>query len=171
MSGDPETAFDERRKDHVSHFILRLAYCKSEDLRRWFLTQECDLFRYRFDLEDSESVSDFLKVRRSVEPSFQHMHYHFHRLEVLFTASLPLGHNLCDVGDAVYPFLPPASAFGRVTTSLCVKENYSGDDVCAGVDWRSHTVLYNSANSRMLLDSCVCCGRSTGSAMPPSATR
>mmetsp|Transcript_3262 Transcript_3262/g.7999 ORF Transcript_3262/g.7999 Transcript_3262/m.7999 type:complete len:523 (+) Transcript_3262:26-1594(+) len=58
---DAETAYDERRKDHVSHFILRLAYCKSEDLRRWFLTHECELFRYRFDQEDGQSVSEFLE--------------------------------------------------------------------------------------------------------------
>ena len=27
------------RKDTISHFILRLAYCRSEDLRRWYLAQ------------------------------------------------------------------------------------------------------------------------------------
>jgi DNA primase large subunit len=57
-----ETAFDERRKDHVSHFILRLAYCRSEDLRRWFLTHECELFRHRFDAEDGDSVTEFLRL-------------------------------------------------------------------------------------------------------------
>lgn len=35
-------------KDFFSHFILRLAYCRSEDLRRWFLTNELELFKWRF---------------------------------------------------------------------------------------------------------------------------
>lgn len=35
-------------KDRYSHFILRLAYCRSDDLRRWFLQNELELFRWRF---------------------------------------------------------------------------------------------------------------------------
>lgn len=46
-------------KDAVSHFALRLAFCQTEDNRRWLLTQECDLFRYRFVNQlPSEQVRD-----------------------------------------------------------------------------------------------------------------
>ncbi|XP_056327439.1 DNA primase large subunit [Danio aesculapii] len=52
--------YEKRRKDHISHFILRLAYCQTEDLRRWFIQQEMDLFRYRFGILPSKHKTEFL---------------------------------------------------------------------------------------------------------------
>ncbi|KAM9804335.1 DNA primase large subunit [Neosynchiropus ocellatus] len=54
------TEGEKRRKDHISHFILRLAYCQTEDLRRWFIQQEVDLFRYRFNELSPQQKLDFL---------------------------------------------------------------------------------------------------------------
>ncbi|NWY70569.1 PRI2 primase, partial [Erithacus rubecula] len=56
-----EGDYEARRKDHISHFILRLAYCQSEDLRRWFLQQEMDLFRYRFNELTENLMQKFLE--------------------------------------------------------------------------------------------------------------
>ncbi|KAK9322697.1 eukaryotic and archaeal DNA primase, large subunit-domain-containing protein [Lipomyces orientalis] len=43
---------DERKKDHYSHFILRLAFCRTDDLRRRFVKAETVLFRIRYTSAD-----------------------------------------------------------------------------------------------------------------------
>jgi len=56
--------FENRKMDHISHFILRLAYCRSDELRRWFVTHETDLFRFRWKLilkDNPELMNDFMK--------------------------------------------------------------------------------------------------------------
>jgi DNA primase large subunit len=52
---------DERKKDHYSHFILRLAFCRTEDLRRRYSRLETALFKLRFKLDDVRERSAFIK--------------------------------------------------------------------------------------------------------------
>lgn len=50
----------ERTKDHYSHFILRLAFSATEDLRRRFARLETTLFRMRFLNNDSRDRQEFI---------------------------------------------------------------------------------------------------------------
>jgi DNA primase large subunit len=52
----------ERMKDHVSHFVLRLAFCRTEDLRRRFVKAETTLFRMRFESDDATERERFLQT-------------------------------------------------------------------------------------------------------------
>lgn len=51
---------EERKKDHYSHFILRLAFSSTEDLRRRFTRLESSLFRLRFQNNDARDRQDFV---------------------------------------------------------------------------------------------------------------
>ncbi|KAL8850617.1 MAG: hypothetical protein Q9221_004403 [Calogaya cf. arnoldii] len=51
---------DQRRKDHYSHFILRLAFSSTEDLRRRFTRVEGALFRLRFQTENARERQEFV---------------------------------------------------------------------------------------------------------------
>lgn len=53
---------EERRRDHASHYILRLAFCSSPDAIRWFVSQECILLRLRFATELSRERTEFLRT-------------------------------------------------------------------------------------------------------------
>src|ERR1700709_2531827 len=50
---------EERMKDHYSHFILRLAFASTEDLRRRFSRVESMLFRLRFMENDVRERTAF----------------------------------------------------------------------------------------------------------------
>ncbi|RHZ62245.1 hypothetical protein Glove_341g25 [Diversispora epigaea] len=70
-SNDGKQRYDlqaERRKDHISHFILRLAYCRNEELRQWFLRYECILFKIRFTNEKKEDRDAFLRDENIIWP-------------------------------------------------------------------------------------------------------
>ena len=50
----------ERQKDHYSHFILRLAFSSTEDLRHRFARIESSLFRLRFMTDDARERQSFV---------------------------------------------------------------------------------------------------------------
>ncbi|CCM02355.1 uncharacterized protein FIBRA_04450 [Fibroporia radiculosa] len=54
----------QRRKDHIGHFILRLAFCRSEELRQRFVKAEAALFRVRFDTDISDERERFLNSKK-----------------------------------------------------------------------------------------------------------
>lgn len=51
----------ERQKDHYSHFILRLAFSSTEDLRRRFARIESALFKLRFQNDDARERQTFVE--------------------------------------------------------------------------------------------------------------
>jgi DNA primase large subunit len=55
------TTHAERQKDHYSHFILRLAFSSTEDLRRRFSRAESMLFRLRFQNDDLSDRKGFVE--------------------------------------------------------------------------------------------------------------
>lgn len=52
----------QRQKDHYSHFILRLAFASTEDLRRRFARAETMLFRLRYQTDDSRERAAFIRT-------------------------------------------------------------------------------------------------------------
>ena len=54
-----ENDLQARRADHISHFILRLAYCRSDELRKWFVSREMEWFKLRFISSSSKSIEQF----------------------------------------------------------------------------------------------------------------
>jgi DNA primase large subunit len=61
-SSKGQTVQEERKKDHYSHFILRLAFSSTEDLRRRFSRLETMLFRLRFKSDDMSERKDFVST-------------------------------------------------------------------------------------------------------------
>lgn len=50
-----------RRRDHISHFLLRLYCCRNEEMRKWFIHHETELLRFRlFDESNNVNLSEFL---------------------------------------------------------------------------------------------------------------
>ncbi|RHZ09195.1 hypothetical protein DYB26_007728 [Aphanomyces astaci] len=58
----PMRTSEDREKDQLSHFILRMAFCHTEELRRWFLAHESYLFKHRLDRATREDKMHFMRT-------------------------------------------------------------------------------------------------------------
>lgn len=54
--------------DEASHFILRLSYCQNEELRKWFLQQEADLFKHRLRTLNGQQLANSVKEYCQLKP-------------------------------------------------------------------------------------------------------
>ncbi|XP_065343659.1 DNA primase large subunit-like [Cloeon dipterum] len=54
--------YEARKKDLISHFILCLAFCRSDELRNWFISKETDLFVARFEELSTEGRKEFMEL-------------------------------------------------------------------------------------------------------------
>ncbi|KAI1707015.1 eukaryotic and archaeal DNA primase, large subunit domain-containing protein [Ditylenchus destructor] len=69
LACSPDELAEERRKDTISHFILRLAFCQSQEQSAWFVRQETELFKMRFQLEPIGCIMQFLRLNKiDLEP-------------------------------------------------------------------------------------------------------
>lgn len=51
-----------RKKDHISHFILRLVYCNDPEQSKWFINQEVEFFKLRFSSLDKKGIEYLLSI-------------------------------------------------------------------------------------------------------------
>lgn len=51
-----------RRRDHISHFVLRSAVAFNALKKRWFFKQEARLFKWRFSSLDNEGIRQFMYI-------------------------------------------------------------------------------------------------------------
>lgn len=57
----PGDRVEFKKNDNISHFICRMAYCRNEELRKWFLTQESRLFQVRMSEVDPKVIQGLLE--------------------------------------------------------------------------------------------------------------
>ena len=55
-----EQDLEARRRDHISHYVLKLAYSLREDLQNYMLIHETEFFKLRFTSLNKEGLTQFL---------------------------------------------------------------------------------------------------------------
>ncbi|RLV90277.1 DNA primase large subunit [Spathaspora sp. JA1] len=62
LSPSGDNIAQERIKDHYSHYILRLVFCRSEELRKKFIKNETTLFKVRYNLLQPKEQQEFIEL-------------------------------------------------------------------------------------------------------------
>ncbi|EMG47025.1 PRI2 DNA primase large subunit [Candida maltosa Xu316] len=55
---------DEKIKDHYSHYILRLVFCRSDELRKNFIKNETILFKVRYNMMSPSEQKEFIESNK-----------------------------------------------------------------------------------------------------------
>ena len=99
--------------DQASHFILRLSYCQNEELRRWFLTQECNLFRHRLSRLTASQLAFAVRDHCKLQPI---SNQEKETLKEMLQALLP---NPVEFAKAMFYAVPFDQAFDLVKQRSC----------------------------------------------------
>lgn len=63
---DEEEILMTRHSDYISHFILRLVYCRSDELTSWFILREIELFKLKFSTLSEHEIKRFLEINQLI---------------------------------------------------------------------------------------------------------
>jgi Eukaryotic-type DNA primase, large subunit len=123
-----------QKLDTASHFILRAAYCRTEDLRRWFLTQETFLFKYQLEKIASASSQALASFLQENQLNFDIVSNEEKKKYADLLLSIPIHQNgsgtkdykvpsLSDILNTLYFKIPFQEATDLIATRQCLVRN------------------------------------------------
>lgn len=123
-----------QKLDTASHFILRAAYCRTEDLRRWFLSQETFLFKYQLEKIASASSQALASFLQENQLNFDIVSNEEKKKYADLLLSIPIHYNgsgtkdykvpsMSDILNTLYFKIPFQEATDLIATRQCLVRN------------------------------------------------